>query len=82
MTERKICFVLQTVWNDGGGGGNWPGSRFPTVDDAVAHVQRYIRNNRRILIWQINNSGFLNEQTMDLVGYMKDKHSDVVEVKS
>ena len=81
MTERRIRFGLQTVWNDGRGGGNWPGSLFLTVDDAMAHVQRYVRNNRQILIWRINNCGF-PEQTMDLVGYMKNKDYDVVKVKS
>ena len=73
----KGNFALQTIWNDGGGG-NWIPSQFPTMDDALAHIQRYIRKNRRILIWRENSE----ERTLDLVGYMKDKHSDVIEVKS
>ena len=70
-------YAIQTV-NEYTGKVFWLGKWFSTMDEAMTHIQKRCNEDRRILIWRERNQ----EQTLDLIGYMKDKHSDVIEVKS
>lgn len=74
MTDN---YAIQTV-NEYTGKVFWSRNQFPTMDEAMAYIQKRCNEDRRILIWRESNQ----EQTIDLIGYMKDKHSDVIEVKS
>lgn len=77
MTDNWHEYAIQTV-DDFSGKTFWSRNQFPTMGEAMTYIQKRCNEGRRILIWRESNQ----DHTIDLIGYMKDKHSDVIEVKS